>query len=201
MRLYFQKLGSGFPVILLHGFLGSSDNWRGMSRRFAEHFTVYALDLRNHGQSLHSDIMDYPAMAADVCEFLDSEGIASAHLLGHSMGGKVAMCCANEYPERLEKLVVVDIAAHAYAAVHRPILNAMATLDLKAVRSFGDADAALARDIADSALRQFLVKNLARQNDGTFTWKIGLDEISANYDSLGEAVRLTKIFPSPACFI
>src|ERR1041385_8966983 len=99
MRLYCQKQGSGFPLILLHGFLGSSDNWRAMSRRLAEHFTVYALDLRNHGQSPHSDKMDYPAMAADVCEFLGSEGIASAHLLGHSMGGKVAISCADEYPD------------------------------------------------------------------------------------------------------
>lgn len=201
MRLYFQKQGSRFPLVLLHGFLGSSDNWRAMGRRLAERFTVYAVDLRNHGQSPHSEIMNYPAMAADVCEFLDAQGIATAHLLGHSMGGKVAMCCANEYPERLEKLVVVDIAARLYASLHRPILTAMAALDLNTVHSFGDADAGLAPAIADSALRQFLVKNLARRDNGTFTWKIGLDEISANYDRLGEAVALPRIFPSPACFI
>ena len=131
MRLHYQKQGAGFPLILLHGFLGSSDNWRAMSRRLAEHFCVYSLDLRNHGQSPHSAIMSYPAMAADVCEFVDAEGITAAHLLGHSMGGKVAMRFATEYPDRVEKLIVVDIAARAYAPTHGPILSALASLDLK----------------------------------------------------------------------
>jgi pimeloyl-ACP methyl ester carboxylesterase len=201
MRLHHQKQNSGFPLILLHGFLGSSDNWRAMSRRLAEHSCVYSVDLRNHGQSPHSAVMNHPAMAADLCEFLDAEGITAAHLLGHSMGGKVAMRFATEYPDRVEKLIVVDIAARAYAPTHGPMLSALAWLDLKALRSFGDAEAALVPTISDSALRLFLVKNLVRRDDGSFGWKIGLGEIMANYEELTEAVPLETPFTRATCFI
>jgi pimeloyl-ACP methyl ester carboxylesterase len=201
MKLHYQKQGSGFPLILLHGFLGSSDNWRVMSRRLAEQVCVYSLDLRNHGQSPHSSMMNYPEMAADVCEFLDAEGITAAHLLGHSMGGKVAMRFATEFSDRVEKLIVVDIAARAYAPIHRPILDALAALDLTAIRSFGAAEAALASAMSDTALRQFLVKNLARRDDGSFRWKLGLAEISTNYNELAEAVPLAEPFTGRICFI
>jgi pimeloyl-ACP methyl ester carboxylesterase len=117
------------------------------------------------------------------------------------MGGKVAMRFATEYPDRVEKLIVVDIAARAYAPTHRPMLNALAALDLKVLRSFGDAEAALAPTIVDPALRQFLVKNLARRDDGSLGWKIGLAEIMANYPQLAAAVPLAKPFTGPTCFI
>lgn len=201
MKLHYRKEGSGFPLILLHGFLGSSDNWRAMSRRLSGLFCVYSLDLRNHGESPHSEIMDYPVMAQDLCEFLDAEQIAAAHVLGHSMGGKVAMRFASEYAERVETLIVVDIAVRAYARAHRPILDALASLDLKAIRSFGAAETALAPAITDLALRQFLVKNLRRRDAAGLEWKIALAEISANYNTLADAVPLVKTFNGRTCFI
>jgi pimeloyl-ACP methyl ester carboxylesterase len=117
------------------------------------------------------------------------------------MGGKVAIRFATEYSDRVEKLVIVDIAARAYAPTHKPLLSVLAALDLPALRSFGDAEAALAPTIADPALRQFLVKNLARRDDGSLGWKIGLAEIIANYDKLADAVPLKTSFNKPACFI
>jgi pimeloyl-ACP methyl ester carboxylesterase len=117
------------------------------------------------------------------------------------MGGKVAMRFATEYPDRVERLIVVDIAARAYAPTHGPMLSTLASLDLRALRSFGDAETALAPTIADAALRQFLVKNLARREDGSFGWRIGLDEIIANYQQLADAVPLKRPFIGPTCFI
>ena len=150
MRLNFQVQGHGRPLVILHGFLGSSDNWRSMSRRLSSHFTVYCLDLRNHGQSPHSDAMDYPIMAADLREFVEEQSLAQVFLLGHSMGGKVAMQFAGQYPERVDKLVVVDIAPKAYPPTHQSLLAALRAVDLRAAKNFSDIDSALSGPIPDS---------------------------------------------------
>ena len=163
MRLNFQVQGHGRPLVILHGFLGSSDNWRSMSRRLSSHFTVYCLDLRNHGQSPHSDAMDYPIMAADLREFVEEQSLAQVFLLGHSMGGKVAMQFAGQYPERVDKLVVVDIAPKAYPPTHQSLLAALRAVDLRAAKNFSDIDAALSGPIPEAEVRQFLMKNLTRR--------------------------------------
>src|SRR6266550_1429465 len=170
MRLNYQVQGHGKPLIILHGFLGSSDNWRSMSKRLSNHFTVYCLDLRNHGHSPHSDAMDYPIMAADLREFVQEQSLAQVFLLGHSMGGKVAMQFAGQYPERVDKLVVVDIAPKAYPPTHQSLL------------------AALRGPIPEAAVRQFLMKNLTRSSDRGFQWRIALDAIMQNYNALTQAV-------------
>ena len=196
MRLNFQVQGHGRPLVILHGFLGSSDNWRSMSRRLSSHFTVYCLDLRNHGQSPHSDAMDYPIMAADLREFVEAQSLAQVFLLGHSMGGKVAMQFAGQYPERVDKLVVVDIAPKAYPPTHQSLLAALRAVDLRAAKNFSDIDAALSGPIPDAAVRQFLMKNLTRDDRG-FRWRIALDAIMQNYDELTQAVVIERPFISP----
>jgi pimeloyl-ACP methyl ester carboxylesterase len=201
MQLYFRVQGEGFPLIIAHGFLGSSENWRAASGRLAAHYRVYSLDLRNHGLSRHSYKMNYQLMAQDAYQFLEEHGLASCFILGHSMGGKVAMHFALEFPDRVEKLVVVDIAPRAYAPFHRSILQAMRTLQLESLSSFADADRALSETIPEPAVRQFLIKNLARQPDGRLAWKINLDAIERNYDSLAGAVVSGHPFAKPACFI
>jgi esterase len=131
MRLHYEVQGQGFPLIILHGLFGSLDNWRTQSKQLGLFFTVYALDLRNHGSSPHSDIIDYPAMAEDLREFLEMHEIDSAFVLGHSMGGKVAMQFATSYPERVDKLVVVDIAPRGYPLEHEEIFKALFALNLR----------------------------------------------------------------------
>jgi esterase len=201
MRLHFQVQGDGHPLIILHGFLGSSDNWRAMSKRLAALYTVFAIDLRNHGHSPHSGVMNYPLMAEDLREFVDEHAVSKAFLLGHSMGGKVAMQFAAEFPDCVEKLVIVDISPKSYPPSQRPLLSALQNLDPSALTTFADADAALAPAVADSALRQFLLKNLTREPGGGFRWRIALDSIAANYDELIKPVATRNTFDKPACFL
>ncbi|HEX9265801.1 MAG TPA: alpha/beta fold hydrolase [Candidatus Binatia bacterium] len=201
MHLHFQVQGDGHPLIILHGFLGSSDNWRAMSKRLAARYTVFAMDLRNHGQSPHSDVMNYPVMAEDLREFVDEHAVAKAFLLGHSMGGKVAMQFATEFSDCVEKLAIVDITPKSYPPSHWPLLTALQNLDTSALKTFADADAALAPAVAESALRQFLLKNLTRDPGGGFRWRIALDSITANYDELIKPVATRNTFDKPACFL
>lgn len=143
MQLHFQAQGNGSPLIIVHGLLGSLDNWRLVSQRLSRLFRVFAVDLRNHGLSPHSAFMDYDVMSRDVFEFVAQHRLSSVHILGHSMGGKVAMQFAVDYPERVNKLIVVDVAPRAYDPIHRPLLDTLRALDLNAHQSFGEVDAAL----------------------------------------------------------
>ena len=201
MRLYYRHEGQGEPLIILHGLLGSSDNWRAMSKSLAQHFAVYSLDLRNHGQSPHAGEMNYTVMAEDIREFIETHDLMRVFLLGHSMGGKIAMQFAAAYPEEVAKLVVIDIAPKAYPPSQKPLLAALRALDLTRIGSFGDADIALKPAIPETALRQFLIKNLSRDETGRFRWRIGLDEITANYDALTLGIAIDPPFEKPACFI
>jgi pimeloyl-ACP methyl ester carboxylesterase len=201
MRLHFQVQGAGFPLILLHGFLGSLNNWRSESKRLGDHYKVYSLDLRNHGSSPHNELMNYDVMSDDVYEFADQHNLTSSFLLGHSMGGKVAMQFATRLPDRIEKLVVVDMAPRAYEPSHRPLLNAMLALDLNRFKSFGEIDKALGAVVAEPAVRQLLLKNVARQSDGKLRWKINVQAIARNYDQLSQAITPRQKFTKPALFI
>ena len=200
MQLNFHVEGDGVPLIILHGFLGSSDNWRAMSKRFAALFKVYCLDLRNHGGSAHSQTMNFSAMAGDLREFFATEDIDQAHLIGHSLGGKVAMQFAVNEPHCVDRMMVIDIAPKAYPAAHRPLLTAMKTLELARCKTYGDVDRAL-EPIRQTQVRQFLIKNLGRGADASFHWRIGLDEIISNYDALTEAVSADRAVVNPTCFM
>jgi esterase len=200
MRLNFQLQGDGHPLIILHGFLGSSDNWRTMSKRLADHYKIYCVDLRNHGHSPHSNVMNYQVMAEDLREFIEEHSLETVFVLGHSMGGKVAFQFAGEYPDKLDKLIAVDIAPKAYPPTQRSLLAALRGLDLPALKIFADVDTALSLSIPDAAMRQFIMKNLARNDDG-FHWRIDLDALTHNYDELIKAVLVPRPFDKPACFI
>jgi esterase len=201
MRLNFQATGDGPTLIILHGFLGSLDNWRTAAQRLGARFRVITLDLRNHGHSPHHRVMSYPAMAEDVHEFLDQQNMASAYVLGHSMGGKVAMQLATTCPQSVNKLMVVDIAPKSYPASHESTLSALRSLDLRSFKSFGEIDAALAPQIPSADIRQFLMKNLARQGNAGFCWRIDLDAITSNYSELTKSIAPKQTFAKPACFI
>ena len=201
MHLAFEVVGKGDPLIILHGLLGSANNWRSMSRRLGAHYQVFALDLRNHGRSPHSGILDYDVMVADVREFMEQLALRRIVLLGHSMGGKVAMQFAVEYSEHVDRLIVVDIAPKAYEPSQRYLLKAMQSLDLSRYKSFADVDVALAPEVSSESLRQFLIKNLARDENGRLRWKLHLEAIDRNYEKLLRGLGAERSFNKPTLFI
>lgn len=201
MQLHFKSIGAGEPLVLLHGLFGQSDNWFGVAPKLAERFRVLALDLRNHGHSPHHPEMDYPLMAADVEKFFLTQDIESAHVIGHSMGGKVAMQFALDFPARVKKLVVVDMAPRAYARVHDQIFAALLALDLAAFQTRQQIENALAPAIPSLNLRRFLLKNLGRDDHGNFVWKMNLRGVAENYSRLGQVVAAKHHFHGPTLFI
>ena len=201
MKLHYKLYGQGPPVVVLHGLFGSLENWHYISGQLAARFQVYGVDQRNHGRSPHAPEIDYKVMAADLLEFLDDHGLASAHLLGHSMGDKTAMQFAMLYPQRVRRLVVVDIAPRSYEPSHREILDAMLRLQPGRYRSRLEMDQALSSAIPEPAVRQFLLKSVTRDGDGQFAWRLNLDALSANYDRITAALSEEGPCPAPALFI
>jgi pimeloyl-ACP methyl ester carboxylesterase len=201
MQLHFQSYGQGPPLVILHGLLGSLENWQPMSRRLGAHFTVYAVDQRNHGRSPHSHAMTYPLMAADLNEFVEGHRLGNIHLLGHSMGGKTAMQFALLYPGKVRKLVVADIAPRAYSPRHERTLAAMLALPLDSFENRKQMEEALAPDVPDLPTRRFLLKNVMREAGGGFHWKNGLREIHQNCGYLSAALSGGHPFAGPALFL
>ncbi|WP_129139893.1 alpha/beta fold hydrolase [Modicisalibacter coralii] len=172
------------PLVILHGLLGSADNWRSHAKQWQRSRRVIAVDLRNHGRSPHVAGMSYTAMAADVIALLDRLSIDDCDLLGHSMGGKVAISIAREAPRRVASLMVADIAPVAYGHGHDDIFAAMRRVEGETPTSRQAADALMAETIETQATRQFLATNLVRDDAGVMRWRVGLDEIEADYDAI-----------------
>lgn len=204
MQLHHAVYGDGFPLLILHGFLGAGGNWHTLaSKRFGAHFRVYTLDARNHGRSPHSDVFDYPTMAADVAAFMDQQGIAQAHVLGHSMGGKTAMHLALRHGERVARLVVVDMAPGASAARHDALLDALVGLDLSRYDSRRAIDQALAPRIPAPGVRQFLLKNLSYDPaTRSYSWQMNLPVLTAAYEAVNAGLeRDPGRFDGPTLFV
>lgn len=181
-HLFLRDLGGAGqpPLVILHGLLGSSRNWQTVGRDLAGAAHVCAPDARNHGQSPHAEPMDYAAMADDTVAWLDAQGFDRVTLLGHSMGGKTAMLLACRQPERVERLIVVDIAPKDYRwEAHRQEFAAMNELDLAALRTRADAEAQFERRVDDWAMRKFLATNLERTSDGAWRWIVNLPVLTA----------------------
>ncbi len=176
VELAFDELGSpdDTPIIILHGFFASSRNWRQVAEKLAARFHVYAPDMRNHGASPHHPIMDYPSMAADLLLFMDAQGLTTASLLGHSMGGKVAMWFALNHPDRMDKLIVADIAPISYTHCFNNLIQALKALPLHEISNRKQAELLLASHIPELGYRQFLLQNLVLK-DGAYCWRIDLD--------------------------
>ena len=173
--LYFREYGRSNvePLILLHGLFGSSMNWMGIARRLESDFRVLIPDLRNHGRSPHSEQMDYAGMAQDLLGLMNSQAIRSAHFIGHSMGGKIAMWLALAQPERVEKLVVVDVAPVTYDHQFEAIFTGLAGIDLQQLPDRQAADQLLARQVRSGAVRQYLLQNLVK-TAGAWRWRFNL---------------------------
>lgn len=201
MKLNFRKSGQGEPLIILHGLFGSADNWLSVARELENDYTIYLLDQRNHGDSGHSDEWDYQVMAEDLEEFMDEHGIEKAHLLGHSMGGKTAMTFALEHPEKVDRLMVVDIAPRYYPVHHQDILDGLNAIDMDQLRSRKEADDILAEYEKEKSTRQFLLKSLGRDDNGKFIWKINLPVITEKIENVSQAIDSDKTFDHPTLFI
>lgn len=208
MQLYASKYSSlaandkpaepinNIPILILHGLFGSNRNWHPIARSLSEKHIVYTLDLRNHGKSPHSDMMDYPQMAGDVLEFINKNNIERVNIIAHSMGGKVAMWLALSQPERVHKLVVVDIAPVTYQHDFADVLAAFQSVPLASITSRQQADNYLAQTISQSSLRQFLLQNL-QFKEGHYRWRLNLQAISRCISHITGFPDVSNIQPFP----
>lgn len=184
MKLAFTEMGTGSPMVILHGLFGSSDNWTTLGKRIAETHQVFLVDQRNHGKSPHSDAFSYDLLAEDLQHFMEEQEITKATIVGHSMGGKTAMRFAQLFPERVEKLVVVDMGIRKYKSHHDDIFRALHAIDLSALESRKDADEQASALIPDFGTRQFLLKNLYRKEKDQFAWRINFPVLEAKMDEI-----------------
>lgn len=193
--------GAGSDVILLHGLFGMGSNLGGVAKALAGQFKVHSLDLRNHGESPSSHAMSYPLMAGDVIAYMDAQGISQAALLGHSMGGKVAMQVALAYPERVSQLIVADISPVAYEANHDSVFAGLNAVDLEGLANRRDADAVLAMHIEEQAVRQFLLRNLYKREGEYFAWRMNIAALESNYDYIKAGLTSANSYTGEVLFI
>ncbi len=201
MELNFKKVGDGEPLIILHGLFGSLDNWLTLAKKLGQHFEVYLVDARNHGQSPHSEEFNYDVMADDLYEFLMQHNIIDPIILGHSMGGKTAMQFAMNYPTRLIKLIVADIAPKPYPVHHTSIITGMRALNFNKIKTRKVADEQLSRHINDSSTRQFLLKNLYWVEKEELAWRFNLPVIDRDIEIIGQGLQNIETFEKPTLFI
>lgn len=198
--LNYQQLGSGKDIVLIHGLFGRLENLNMVAKVLAEDYRVTSIDVRNHGDSFHDSAMDYPLMAQDVVDVMQHLAIDSAAILGHSMGGKIAMELALTKPQFVEKLIVADIAPVEYPAHHSEIIAGLKAIDLTAITQRKDADKQLAQYVDNIGVRQFLLRNLSSDN-GQFSFKCNIDNIDANYPNIMKTYQGDNTYNGATLFI
>ncbi len=206
MELFYRKYGDkgDCPLIILHGLFGISDNWASFARRIAmEGFEVFVPDMRNHGQSPHSGNFNYLALTDDLFDFIDDMEIENPMILGHSMGGKVAMRFTLENPEILKRLIIVDITMKSYPprTTHKQIIKAMRSIELSKITKRSEIDEKLKTILQEKRIRQFVLKNVHRNRENHFEWRINIDGIEPNLDDMFDAIETSATFNKPTLFI
>jgi len=201
MKLFYRQSGSGEPLIILHGLFGSSDNWFSLAKVFAEKYSVYLVDQRNHGQSPQSNDFNYKLLAEDLHEFIEQHNLQKPNIIGHSMGGKTAMNFAVKYPDQLGKLMIVDIVPKQYPVHHDKILDGLLSIDLETTTSRSQADEKLGNYVPEVDVRQFLLKNLYRTSDGKFAWRINIPAINNHIEELGAPIQYDGQFNGATLFL
>lgn len=200
--LHSSILGVGPPLLILHGFLGMSDNWKTLGNQYAENgFQVHLIDQRNHGRSFHSEDFDYGFLADDLRHYMLYHNIGKANVLGHSMGGKTAMQFAVTHPTAVNKLLVADIAPKYYPPHHQQIIDALKTLDFAELKSRSEADRKLAESLTDFGIRQFLLKNLHWIEKGQLGFRFNLEVLQHRMEEIGENISGTDIYTGPTLFL
>lgn len=199
--LHSNILGQGKPLIILHGLFGLSDNWMTLGRKFAEHFEVHVLDLRNHGRSFHHAIMDYETMVEDVLYYCNHHKINSFNIIGHSMGGKVAMFLAVQHPEKIEHLIVADIAPKTYPNRHQFIFDALFKIDFKKIKTRNKVAKNLQQTIQNQGIVQFLLKNVYHRENDQLAWRFNVETLFKNYTLLNENLPVYSQFNGDTLFL
>ena len=200
--IYSKIEGSGKPLFIIHGFLGMSDNWKTLAVHYAAlGFEVHLLDMRNHGRSFHSDEFNYSIMANDVLDYCNAKKIDKFDLVGHSMGGKVAMEFATQYPEMINKLVIADIGPKFYAPHHQDILAGLNAIDFDKKPSRTAIEQILTAYIPDFGTRQFLMKNLYWKTPDQLDFRFNLKVLNFQIDTIGVALPKNALFKKPTLFI
>ena len=202
MKLHSNIIGEGKPFLILHGFLGMSDNWKTLGKQFAKSgFQVHLIDQRNHGKSFHSDTFNYDVLSEDLKLYCDSKNLKNFNLLGHSMGGKSAMLFSSQFPDYVSKLIVADISPRFYPIHHDAILEGLSRLDFNTLESRGDADTQLSHYVSDFGTRQFLLKNLYWVKKGVLGLRINLEVLIENVNEVGEALPIHAKFNGETLFL
>ena len=199
--LHSKIIGEGKPLIILHGLFGMLDNWQALAKEFACFFETHIIDLRNHGRSFHANQHNYELMSEDLLSYLNAYNLDEVYLIGHSMGGKVAMTFACMYPESVQKLVVVDIAPKYYPPHHQEILSGLNAVEQAKIKSRKGADQILSQYFSESAMRQFLLKNLYWRSSKELTFKFNLNVLSDQIENVGQALHNDALFDRPTLFI
>lgn len=199
---YSNIVGSGKPLLILHGFLGMGDNWKTLGAQYAENgMEVHLIDQRNHGKSFHSENFDYAYLAEDLFNYLRHHRLGQVLLMGHSMGGKTAMQFACDHDEKVEKLVVADIAPKYYPPHHQQIIAGLNALDFEKMTSRSEAEEALAVHIKDLGTRQFLLKNIFWAEKGKLALRFNLSVLAQKMEEIGESISHKSVFGGPTLFL
>ncbi len=202
MKLFFRKLGTGKPLFILHGLFGSSDNWQTIGKQFAENYTVYFIDQRNHGRSPHNPEHNYAVMSDDLLELIQDENLDKVILLGHSMGGKTAMHFAITHPEKVEKMIVVDIGPKKYPVTNQNIIDALEKVNLAELKTRKEVEEVLIKDIIEQITLQFLLKNLYWSDEKNLAWRFNLESLKANAKRISEATIIPgTLLTMPVLFV
>jgi esterase len=202
MKLYNRKYGAGQSMIILHGLFGQSDNWNSLAKQFSESgLEVFIVDQRNHGLSGHSEEWNYKVMSDDIYELVTDNNLKNVILLGHSMGGKVAMQYALDHCETLDKLIVADIAPKYYPLHHQSVLAGLNAIDFSLVKTRKEAEEILSKYIDDYGSKQFLLKNIYWKENGELAWRFNLKTISDNIENVGAATPTNTVCDVPTLFI
>lgn len=195
-------LGEGKPLCILHGFLGMLDNWKSLGTLYAENgFCVHLIDQRNHGKSFHSPEFNYNLLSDDLLAYLNEHSIKKTALIGHSMGGKTAMQFACSHPERIKKLLIADIAPKFYPPHHQTIINGLNSVNNIELQSRKDADEQLKKHILDNGTRQFLLKNLYRNENKKLRFRFNLEVLSQKMEEIGDNINSSENFNGPTLFL
>jgi len=202
MQLHSNIIGEGKPFIILHGFLGMSDNWKTLGKQFSKAgFQVHLIDQRNHGRSFHSEDFNYDVLSQDLKSYCDFHNLKDVVLLGHSMGGKTAMLFSSQFPDYVKRLIVADISPRFYPIHHDAILEGLNSLDFNKLTTRGEADEQLSNYVSEFGTRQFLLKNLYWVEKGVLGLRINLETLIENVNEVGEAMPIHSKFEGETLFL
>lgn len=194
-------LGTGKPLLILHGYFGMGDNWKTLGNKFAEKYQVHLIDQRNHGRSFHTQEFNYELMVDDLLVYIHRHQLEKVNLLGHSMGGKTVMFFAVNHPALVHKLIVADMAPKFYPPHHTLILTALKSVNFSEIKSRNDIDIIFQKYIPEMGIRQFLLKNVYRKTKNEFAYRFNLKSLSDNIDEIGEGLPSFKQFMGETLFL